>query len=138
MLLAMLCMCWQAHHTLGLGTAKFASLAWLHLVSAQLGQNHRHSVNSICAAMQASSRLTHLLPNEDMTDAKADFASNHIADMVFESLRASDANAVSQLLQASASFPDASILRGRVFERWAHHRLQVGGSFRARAAGDGT
>uniref|UniRef100_A0A6B2L3H8 Uncharacterized protein n=1 Tax=Arcella intermedia TaxID=1963864 RepID=A0A6B2L3H8_9EUKA len=84
-----------------------------------------------------SSHIVHLIPDSTYRKTTAHFASNKIGDTIISKFIKISAGHLSQWLQSSAGETEFGVLRGTIFESFAHRKLVTGGQFEFRNLSNG-
>ncbi|EPZ32841.1 hypothetical protein O9G_004888 [Rozella allomycis CSF55] len=77
-------------------------------------------------------RLVHITVLDDFIYVTYAFASDYVADAVYSRLYVSKRQQLLNFIAASDSFGDLGVIRGVLFERFAHSIIQNGGTFKVR------
>jgi len=84
-----------------------------------------------------SNVLIHHIPDDELRPSHVAMASRYVSDKVCERLLAVDQLNLRNFLAASAGESTVGVVRGNLFESFAHQMLQKGGRFTVRYLGTG-
>src|SRR6185312_10725605 len=83
-------------------------------------------------ANQVSHKLIHLGVNEGFTRGLYMFASDYVVEQMYTRIYVRDRQQIVRFISASTNVGDTGVLRGIMFERFAHQRIPEGGTFKVR------
>jgi hypothetical protein len=94
------------------------------------------SINNLSSAPKASHRLLHMTVKQNYTEGPVRFASQWVEEQAITQYLQSKQHEVHDFMAASGGEPTVADFRGKLWERFAHRKLQSGGRFLCRDLSD--